>query len=79
MLLKINRFMLRHEGKLYKKGDAVDLPDDMAKALVENSAGAYSLLEGQPTEVTAELEEPQPETVSDVLNKATKKRSRAKK
>ncbi len=79
MLLKINRFMLRHEGKLYKQGDAVDLPDDMARVLAENSAGAYSLLEEQPAEVTAELEEPQPEIVSDVLNKATKKRSRAKK
>lgn len=41
--LQVNRFMLRHEGRLYVKGDSVMLPDDVAKALVEKSPGAYSL------------------------------------
>lgn len=44
MKLLINKFMLRHQGKLYKQGDCVDLPCDMAISLAEQSAGAYSLL-----------------------------------
>lgn len=44
MKLLINKFMLRHQGKLYKQGDCVDLPRDMAISLAEQSAGAYSLL-----------------------------------
>ena len=68
MLLQINKFMVRHEGKLYKQGDVVDLPDDVAKALVENSAGAYSLLEGSPAKKTKKADE-----VSEVLAKSTKK------
>jgi hypothetical protein len=41
--LQVNQFMLRHEGRLYVKGDSVMLPDDVAKALVEKSPRAYSL------------------------------------
>ena len=44
MKLLINKFMLRQQGKLYKQGDCVDLPRDMAISLAEQSAGAYSLL-----------------------------------
>lgn len=68
MLLQINKFMVRHEGKLYKQGDVVELPDDMAKALVENSAGAYSLLEGSTPKKTKKAD-----SVSEVLAKSTKR------
>lgn len=65
--LHINKFMLRHEGRLYTKGDSVILPDDMAKALAEHSPGAYSLADAEPAE-----------TVEDSKPKAARK-PRAKK
>lgn len=70
MLLQINKFMVRHEGKLYKQGDVVELPDDMAKALAENSAGAYSLLESPPAKKTKAVKA---DDVSEVLAKSTKR------
>ena len=57
MKLLINRFMLRHQGKLYKQGDCVDLPEDMAISLAEQSAGAYSLLPDVSDSDTKEVSE----------------------
>lgn len=61
MKLLTNKFMLRHQGKLYKQGDCVDLPRDMAISLAEQSAGAYSLLPDVSECDTLEM----PETVSE--------------
>ena len=61
MKLLINRFMLRHKGKLYKQGDCVDLPRDMAISLAEQSAGAYSLLPDVSECDTLEMPEVAPE------------------
>ena len=61
MKLLINKFMLRHQGKLYKQGDCVDLPRDMAISLAEQSAGAYSLLPDVSECDTLEMPEVAPE------------------
>ena len=61
MKLLIKRFMRGHEGKLYKRGDWVDLPRDMAISLAEQSAGAYSLLPDVSECDTLEM----PEAVSE--------------
>lgn len=80
--LQINRFMLRHEGKTYCRGDVVELPDELANALVEKSAGAYSLVSeivktSPSKKSTAKKketkEEKAVEDVTEVLAKATKK------
>lgn len=89
MKLLINKFMLRHHGKLYKQGDCVDLPRDMAISLAEQSAGAYSLLPDvsecdtlEMPEVAPEcdtLEVPETVSESDTLKPApTKSKPRAK-
>lgn len=79
--LQINRFMLRHEGKTYCRGDVVELPDELANALVEKSAGAYSLVSNVKTSPSKKStakkketeEEKAVEDVTEVLAKATKK------
>lgn len=44
MKIQVNKFYLKHNGKLYKSGDVVDIADEnTAKRLVSNSKGAYSL------------------------------------
>lgn len=43
MQVKVNNFMLMHDGKLYKAGDIVDIADkDTAKRVVANSGGDFS-------------------------------------
>ena len=43
MKVKVNKFMLMHEGKLYKIGDVVDIADkNIAKRVVANSGGDFS-------------------------------------
>lgn len=77
MKLLINKFMLRHQGKLYKQGDCVDLPRDMAISLAEQSAGAYSLLPDVSECDTLEM--PEAVSESDTLKPAqTKSKPRAK-
>lgn len=74
MKLLINKFMLRHQGKLYKQGDCVDLPRDMAISLAEQSAGAYSLLPDVSECDTLEM----PEAVSECDTLETLKSAPAK-
>ena len=68
MKLLINRFMLRHQGRLYKQGDCIDLPEDMAISLAEQSAGAYSVLPDVSESDTKEVSEMVSE--SDTLEKS---------
>lgn len=43
MQVKVNNFMLMHDGKLYKAGDVVDIADkDTAKRVVASSGGDFS-------------------------------------
>ena len=74
MKLLINKFMLRHQGKLYKQGDCVDLPRDIAISLAEQSAGAYSLLPDVSECDTLEM----PEAVSESDTKETLESAPAK-
>lgn len=80
MKLLINRFMLRHQGRLYKQGDCVDLPNDMAISLAEQSAGAYSLLPDVSESDTLEIQEVVSESdTKETLKPAlTKSKPRAK-
>ena len=74
MRLLINKFMLRHNGRLYKAGDSLELPDTLAVSLAEKSAGAYSLidvLEDAEKEAADDVESDK--DVADVLEKATTK------
>ena len=82
MRLLVNKFMLRHNGRLYKAGDSLELPDTLAVSLAEKSAGAYSLidvLEGTKEEAAEDVaasneENIEPATdVAEVLEKATAK------
>ena len=61
MKLLINRFMLRHQGKLYKQGDCVELPADMAISLAEQSAGDYTILPDVSESDTVEQSDTVPE------------------
>ena len=92
MKLLINRFMLRHQGKLYKQGDCVELPADMAISLAEQSAGDYTILpdvsesdtleqsEPVPEKATAESKpKPKPKTAASKTAAKTARTSRAKK
>ena len=82
MRLLVNKFMLRHNGRLYKAGDSLELPDTLAVSLAEKSAGAYSLIDvpkGTKKEaiedIAADYEETTEsvEDVAEVLEKATAK------
>ena len=78
MRLLVNKFMLRHNGRLYKAGDSLELPDTLAVSLAEKSAGAYSLMDTkeEAAEDIAESNERIIEAVADVaevLEKATAK------
>ena len=78
MRLLVNKFMLRHNGRLYKAGDSLELPDTLAVSLAEKSAGAYSLMDTKE-EVTEDIAANNEETieavadVAEVLEKATTK------
>ncbi len=80
MKLLINKFMLRHQGKLYKQGDCVDLPDDMAISLAEKSAGAYSVLSDVSDSDTKEAAEmvSDSDTLEAPKTAPAKSKSRAK-
>ena len=42
MRIKINKYMLSHDGKIYQAGDTVDIADKkLAISLVENSNGNF--------------------------------------
>ena len=78
MRLLVNKFMLRHNGRLYKAGNSLELPDTLAVSLAEKSAGAYSLMDTkeEAAEDIAESNEGIIEAVADVaevLEKATTK------
>lgn len=76
MKLLINRFMLRHQGELYKQGDCVDLPDDMAISLAEQSAGAYSVLSDVSDSDTLEIQEAVSESDTKELLEPTPAKSK---
>ena len=43
MKIKINRFCLRHQNKVYKKGSIVEIDDEaMARHIVAHSDGDFS-------------------------------------
>ena len=72
MRLLVNKFMLRHNGRLYKAGDSLELPDTLAVSLAEKSAGAYSLIDvPKDTEKEAADEVESDKDITDVLEKAT--------
>ena len=63
MKIKINRFCLRHQNKVYKKGSIVEIEDEaMARNIVAHSDGDFSfyhpedegVLEGEKTEQKAD-------------------------
>lgn len=47
MKVMIKRFALRHNGKTYQAGQAVELPDALAKKLVATSPKEFVLLDGE--------------------------------
>lgn len=48
--LLVQKFNLRYEGKNYKAGEVVDLPDDLAKKLVAESPAEFKLVKVAETE-----------------------------
>lgn len=74
MRLLVNKFMLRHNGRLYKAGDSLELPDTLAVSLAEKSAGAYSLIDvPKDTEKEAADDVESDKDIADVLENATAK------
>ena len=51
MKIKINRYMLSYEGKIYKAGDEVEIQDsNLAKKLVAQSKGNFEILHSDHSE-----------------------------
>lgn len=46
MRIKVKRFQLKYDGKIYKAGSFADLPFSLAEALVKRSPNNYELVQG---------------------------------
>ena len=44
MLLRVQRYSLRHNGKTYRAGDTVDLPEALARRLAAKDPKTYALI-----------------------------------
>lgn len=74
MRLMVNKFMLRHNGRLYRAGESLELPDTLARSLAEKSAGAYSLVDtAKDAEKEAAGDAMTQADIAEVLEKATAK------
>lgn len=61
MKIQVNKFMLAHEGCVYKAGDVVDIADDtVAKKLVADSSGELSFAQDAPAAPAAIASEGKP-------------------
>lgn len=50
--VRINRYMLRHQGKIYCQGDTVEMEDELAIEVTKRSHGDFSIV--PPYEAAAE-------------------------
>ena len=57
MRIKINRYMLSYEGKIYKAGDEVEIQDsNLAKKIVAQSKGNFEILHSDHSKIeTSEI------------------------
>lgn len=83
-VIRINKYMLRHQGITYRPGDTLEIEDSVAEALAEQSAGAIAIIHDEKSTTDKAVETPaddageketediQPD-VSEVLANADKK------
>ena len=57
MVIRINKYMLRHQGVTYRAGDTVEVSNEVGMALVAESAGAISALTTTDAEQVAANQE----------------------
>lgn len=57
MIIRINKYMLRHQGVTYRAGDTVEVSSEVGMALVAESAGAISVLSTDEAEQVAAAQE----------------------
>ena len=69
MKIEVKKYMLSHEGKIYKAGDIVDIEDkQLAKNLVKNSAGSLDFFRGHEYYNAIETSE---EDINEIENSDT--------